>query len=117
MILFLFSPVVMCVTINLFVYWITDAVQKLQLSTRLHVGSRVDVNFHVSFYLITAAGGMSVLATACNCLRRPRVYEQVRPRDRYLEDAEDLLPPTASEELAPPLSSVPNFPPPPPYTP
>ncbi len=32
---------------------------------------QVEVQFDVSFYLVAGAGGMSVVAAACNLLRRP----------------------------------------------
>ncbi|XP_005097510.1 transmembrane protein 127 [Aplysia californica] len=108
--------VVMCISINLFAYWITSAVERLQESSRMHLGSKVEVTFAASFYLITAAGGMSVLATACNCLRRHKGVEaeHVRQADRYFDDTEALLPPPPPEEDSSPLS---NLPPPPPYAP
>jgi len=116
--------VVMCVTVNLFAYCITTSVNRLQMSSRLHVGSAVIVTFDASFYLITAAGGLSVVATACNCLRRPMVptAEHTRFRDSYYDDTEALLAPMANEEgsLHPAVMNSfppPPMPPPPPYTP
>jgi len=116
--------VIMCVTINMFVYWITTYVQVLQkMKGSAHPGSRIEVTFDASFYLITAAGGMSVLATACNCLRKPKNYgtEQFRNQDMYFDDTEALLGATQAanmEESVSPLSNFPsNYPPPPPYTP
>ncbi|BFY98200.1 hypothetical protein BsWGS_01240 [Bradybaena similaris] len=109
--------VVMCVAIDMFAYWITSNVEKLQVSTRLHDGSRVEVTFDASFYLITAAGGMSVIATACNCLRRHSVYnvsDSARHADHvYFDDVEALLPPLPSSDSG----SHSNYPPPPAYTP
>ncbi|CAL1525949.1 unnamed protein product [Lymnaea stagnalis] len=110
--------VVLCVTINLFTYWITTAIEKLQSSSRLHDGSKVQVTFDVSFYLVTAAGGLSVLATACNCLRRHTMYESTEssrnPDYLYFDDTEALIPPPSpSTDVA----SLTNFPPPPAYTP
>ena len=114
--------VLMCVTVNLFAYWITTYVQSLQkIEGPIHPGSRVNVTFDVSFYLITAAGGVSVLATACNCLQRPKAYgsEQLRHRDAYFDDTEALLaatPATFMQESFSHQVNV-NLPPPPPYTP
>ncbi|XP_059159331.1 transmembrane protein 127-like [Physella acuta] len=110
--------VVMCVTINLFTYWITTAVDKLQVSTRAHDGSKIQVTFDVSFYLVTAAGGLSVIATACNCLRRHVVYESAEtpsnPEFFYYDDNEPLLPPPSPNADS---AALYNFPPPPAYTP
>jgi hypothetical protein len=109
--------VVLCVAIDMFAYWITTNVESLQVSTRLHDGSRIEVTFDASFYLITAAGGMSVIATACNCLRRHSLYDVPEPsRDAdhvYFDDVEALLPPVPSSD---PPSHF-NYPPPPAYTP
>ncbi|KAH9492728.1 hypothetical protein Btru_026176 [Bulinus truncatus] len=110
--------VILCVTINLFIYWITTAIEKLQTTSRLHEGSEILVTFDVSFYLVTAAGGMSVLATAFNCLRRHPANESIEPSRNsdylYFDDTEVLLPPVSPTTD---FASLSNFPPPPAYTP
>ncbi|XP_013079049.2 transmembrane protein 127-like [Biomphalaria glabrata] len=104
--------VILCVTINLFIYWITTAIEKLQTMSRLHEGSKIQVTFDVSFYLVTAAGGMSVLATAFNCLHRQtenETSESSRGSDYlYFDDTQVLLPPvTPTADLAPPPAYTP----------
>lgn len=111
--------VALCVSVNLFCYWITKSVETLQNASRLHPGSRVEVTFDASFYLITAASGISVGAVACNCLRRQPFYstsrEPARPQDHFLydDDNEALLSADYSNNLSP----VTDYPPPPVYTP
>lgn len=105
--------VILSVVINLFCYWLTTEIESLQKETKHHPGSKVIVDFDVSFYLVTAAGGVSVLATAFNCLKRPTLYEDSQGEsllDDY--DGMDILPPLVPEP--PPLL---NLPPPPAYTP
>ena len=41
----------------------------------LYLSVQVEVQFDVSFYLVAGAGGMSVVAAACNLLRRPQPLE------------------------------------------
>lgn len=61
--------VLTCVAIHGLSYWITELIKILQRKTRMHTGSTVHVSFGVSFYLIAAAGVVSILATAFNLLR------------------------------------------------
>jgi len=105
----LFVSVILSVTINLFCYWLTTEVEELQKKTKLHPGSRVLVNFDISFYLITAAGGLSVIATAFNCLRRHPVYDDSGQGEQLLDDYDGL-----EAVMHPELSQPPA---PPPYTP
>lgn len=122
--------VIMCVTINLFTYLITTTVEKLQIATRLHPGSKVVVTFDASFYLITAAGGVSVLATACNCLRRHSIYSSsssssssshrtILSADHLCDDdTESLLPlPPSTPMFDNEMDMIADLPPPPAYTP
>lgn len=105
--------VILSVVINLFCYWFTTEVERLQNQTKLPT-SKVVVDFDISFYLITAAGGLSVFATAFNCLRRHPVYEESDQGESLLDDydALDVLPPPVPESAI-----TPNLPPPPAYTP
>lgn len=105
--------VILSVVINLFCYWVTTEVETLQKTHKLHPGSKVIIDFDISFYLVTAAGGLGVIATAFNCLRRHPVYEESQG-ESLLDDYEgmDVLPPPLHE---PPLLNL--SPPPPAYTP
>ncbi|XP_052770998.1 transmembrane protein 127-like [Mya arenaria] len=108
--------VIQSVVINLFCYWLATEVEILQTETKPHPGSKVLVDFAISFYVITAAGGLSVLATAFNCLCRYPLYEDSQGEsllDEY-EGLEALLPPPP----APDRSLSPNsLPAPPAYSP
>ncbi|XP_074641548.1 transmembrane protein 127-like isoform X1 [Tubulanus polymorphus] len=106
--------VIICVVINGFTYWVTDLLEQLQIETKPHKGSKVEVTFDVSFYLIATAGAMSVIATACNCLRRhPRDIEP-HLLDDYDHDIWDLYGQGAPATQIPEQSCLP---PPPAYTP
>ncbi|XP_061192977.1 transmembrane protein 127-like [Saccostrea echinata] len=102
--------VILCVITDLFCYWLVTEVLFLQKMTKLHTGSKVTVTFDISFYLIAAAGGMGVFATALNCLRRYPVYEDDQSNALLEEHAYDCVHPD-------PGSGLPeNHPPPPPYS-
>ena len=115
----LFLAVLVCVGITLFLYWATVDILNLQ---RQIPQSNAKVSFDVSFYLITAAGATSVIAVACNCLRRKISGAEPPPArtildDQFNEDTENLLaipPPSFHGHDFSPLA---NLPPPPPYTP
>lgn len=102
-----------CVVVNGFTYWVTTEIEKLQRRTKIKMGSKVEVDFDVSFYLVAAAGGVAVLATASNCLRRYPIYEESQT-ESLLDDydgVEALLPP------GPEASALAQMPPPPAYSP
>lgn len=96
--------------INGFCYWVTEQVKELQKTTRMHLGSKVEVGFDISFYLVAGAGAISVIATACNCLRR---YPPIDMDDQanLLEDYDGFEPP------GPPAPELTMLPPPPAYEP
>ncbi|XP_062566363.1 transmembrane protein 127-like [Saccostrea cucullata] len=102
--------VILCVIIDLFCYWLVTEVLFLQKMTKLHTGSKVTVTFDISFYLIAAAGGMGVFATALNCLRRYPVYEDDQANALLEEHAYDCVHPDPG--TGPPD----HHPPPPPYS-
>ncbi|XP_060064954.1 transmembrane protein 127-like [Ylistrum balloti] len=105
--------VIMCVIINMFCYWLTAEVQALQKHTKVHIGSKVNVNFDISFFLVAAAGAVGVLATALNCLRRYPAYDD-SPSEALLDDFDGMEGLLAPEPDASPMA---NIPPPPAYTP
>ncbi|RUS81866.1 hypothetical protein EGW08_010389 [Elysia chlorotica] len=113
--------VLLCVLINTFTYWITSSVDKLQALHPLHEGSKVVVSFGVSFYLITCAGFMSVMATASICLRNDALHHHrhcSRTYDSYTPttDTEALLSSIATAEESTVEIDL-DLPPPPGYTP
>ncbi|KAL5022757.1 hypothetical protein ScPMuIL_001912 [Solemya velum] len=107
--------VVICVIINLLCYWFTVEVLPLQKSTKDFRGSKVQITFDISFYLIAAAGSVGVLATATNCLRRYPVHNESHlSTDNLLDDYDGLdtvIP--VGQDVAP----MSQLPPPPAYTP
>lgn len=79
------------------------AIQELYESRRFHIA------YGYGVYTITAAGAVSLLATACNLLQDPAVQViETPPRERLVEDYDGLE--TFSVGMR-------NLPPPPPYTP
>lgn len=109
--------VIVSVVVNLLSYWLSTEVEMLQKETKIHTGSKVIVDFDISFYLVTAAGGLSVIATAFNCLKRHTMYEDSRG-EPLLEDYDgmEVLPPPNSSADVDLLQGL-NLPPPPAYTP
>lgn len=105
--------VIICVVINLFCYWMSTEIEHLQTVTKLHTGSKVIVDFDVSFYLVTGAGCAALLATAFNCLRTYPMYEDSQG-ESLLDDYDGMDPVTA---LGPDMSQLASLPPPPAYTP
>ena len=102
-------------------YWVTELLGVFQSKTKLHDGSKAMVQFSVSFYLITAAGAVAVIAAACNLLKRhgsssvplgssSLSREAYDPRDR-----EHLLDDYDGMDLG--MGRLAFYPPPPPYTP
>ncbi len=74
------------------------------------------VQFGVSFFLIVASGGLSVVATACNLLRRRKPTPDPYPeqREHLLDNFDDLdLQPPSGD---PPYPSI-TTEAPPPYAP
>ena len=121
----MFSLVVgFCVVINGFSYWATDDLAVLQQATRLRTGSKIDIEFSISFFLITAAGAVSVIAAACNLLRRHNVPSTTSNNHDHDTDRENLLhnfdgSGTDLSAYGPDMlsQSMTSFPPPPPYSP
>ncbi|XP_014294195.1 transmembrane protein 127 [Halyomorpha halys] len=79
------------------------AIQELYQNRRFHIA------YGYGVYTITAAGAVSLLATACNLLQDPAVQViETSPRERLVEEYDGLE--TFSVGMR-------NLPPPPPYTP
>ncbi|ELT98562.1 hypothetical protein CAPTEDRAFT_226347 [Capitella teleta] len=118
--------VIVCVILSGMCFWVTELLQVFQLKTKLHDGSKAIVQFSVSFYLVTAAGAMSVMAAACNLLKRhsssscsssvfsssaSHAYRETfdaRDREHLLDDYDGM-------DLG--MGRLAFYPPPPPYTP
>lgn len=111
--------VLLCVTINGFCYWSAMLMEEVLQEHIKAPGSRVVVSFEVGFYLIVASGALSVIISATNLLRPYSSYEESIPRERLVEDWDELLeagvggPPAGAGATVLPS----NMPPPPAYTP
>lgn len=115
----MYISVLLCVVVNGFCYWATEHLEDLQKKSKQNKGSKVEVEFSVSFYLIAAAGAMSVIATACNLLKKPslRDHRSSHPYERLntVPDDSDIL--TQMGLSDDDGSYVPSSAPPPPYSP
>jgi len=100
--------VTFCVITNILVFWVTRELEKSPGAQNLGKHEIIKVTFEVSFYLIAAAGGSSVLATAFGLL-----YCQRRHRRRSTDDDELSLELMYSMHHADSLSDIP----PPAYSP
>ena len=101
----------LCVMVTGFAYWISEYLELVTQETKLRRTSKTDVQFSVSFYLMTAAGVMSLFASLCNLIKTD-VYtpspEQGQHHDLAAWSRERAMPSAEAENAAPE---------PPPYTP
>lgn len=68
--------VLVCVVVNGLAYWVSTLLRAQQSANKSMAGKKVDVSFDVSFYLVVAAGGLSVIATAANLLKQHPTEEE-----------------------------------------
>lgn len=108
---------IFCVTVIGLCYYVSTLIAEQQELTKINRGTRIEVKFDVSFYLITAAGSVAVLASAANLLKRYSTEDN--QDDVLLEDYDGLETFSVNFLSRPELSHVPFVapPPPPPYTP
>lgn len=109
--------VLFCVTIIGICYFLSTLISHQQELTRMNKGAKVEVKFDVSFFLLTAAGSVAVLATAANVLRRYPSSDDLQDDDALLDEFDGME--TFSVNCinngdVPPLRYLP---PPPPYSP
>lgn len=97
-------------------YYVTTLIEGQQELSRMHPGSRVEVKFDISFYLITAAGSIAVLATAANLLHKPQTLDE-ESVNGLLEDYDGLETFSIGYPSRVDVSPMHFLPPPPPYTP
>ncbi|CAM1296822.1 TMEM127 (predicted) [Pycnogonum litorale] len=62
--------VIFCVSIIGICYYMSILMEHQQKMTRVRDGAKVMVQFHVSYYLITAAGSIAIIASAANLMKR-----------------------------------------------
>jgi len=76
-----FVLVLICATITGFCYWTSQEIYDLQSHNKVHPGSSIKVGFATGVYLVAAAGGVAVLATASNLMRQyPTEEEELAER-------------------------------------
>lgn len=104
--IFSIISVTICIIINGLSYLVVEQLTNHFQANLFHEGSWVDVEFSLGFYMITAAGAMSIIGVACNLLRRPTSHDRIRePRDvrpTYDYIATEPPHPSACSQLAPP---------------
>ena len=99
---------IFCATTVGFCYWVSEEIYNLQFYEKKYPGSKVEVSFSTGVYLVTAAGGIAILATASNLMRQYPTEEE--------EQAEMLMEEESDEEGDAQWSNL-NGPEPPAYVP
>ena len=84
----LFSVLLAATTVG-FCYWASEDIYHLQLKNREHVGSSVQVSFSTGVYLVTAGGGLAILATASNLMRQYPTEEEEQAEILMEEESDD----------------------------
>lgn len=99
-----------------FAYWISEYLELVTQETKLRRTSKTDVQFSVSFYLMTAAGVMSLFASLCDLIKTDLytpTQEQEQQHDLSALTQDRLL----ADRMAGHVEAEGNQPEPPPYTP
>lgn len=96
----------MCVATSLLVYWVTRI---LETVGEMDSQDPAKVKFDVSFYLVVAAGGSSVMATGLSLLMHCYLH-RLRERTRSEEELSldlmySMLPADSFAEIPPPAYS------------
>ena len=108
--------VLFCVLVTGFAYWISEYLELVTQETKLRRTSKTDVQFSVSFYLMTAAGVMSLFASLCNLIKTevytPEQQEQQHDLATWSRDQFEHLP----VRMEPPQVDI-STAEPPPYAP
>ncbi|XP_022080803.1 transmembrane protein 127-like [Acanthaster planci] len=109
--------VLLCLMMCGFCHWSASLMEDVLNQHKLAEGSKVVVAFGIGYYLIVASGALSVIIAATNLLRPYSSYDET-PRERLIEDWDQLLEAElANSSNGPPLINPANLPEPPPYTP
>ena len=87
--MYFFVSVLLAATTVGFCYWASEDIYHLQFKNREHVGSNVEVTFATGVYLITAGGGLAILATASNLMRQYPTEEEEQAEILMEEDSDD----------------------------
>lgn len=111
--------VCICVTTNGLSFMVTEQLASYYSKVPYRPGSKIDVQFSLSFYIITAAGVISVFGVAANLFRKPihsGSERSDRRRDRGLTELGDSSSNTRWGGFSSACSQLQFLPPPPPYT-
>ncbi|XP_038046854.1 transmembrane protein 127-like [Patiria miniata] len=108
--------VLLCLTMSGFCYWSASLMESEMDGHKLGPSSKVLVSFGVGYYLIVASGALSVIIAATNLLRPYSSYDET-PRERLIEDWDQLLEAELANMPSGPLMNPANMPEPPAYTP
>lgn len=101
--IFSIVSVIICIVINGLSYLVIEQLTNHFQADPFHDGSRIDVEFSLGFYMITAAGAMSIIGVACNLLCRTMSHSRREHRDQmpFRQPPMDQHPSFCSQ-LAPP---------------
>ena len=84
-----FVSVLLAATTVGFCYWASEEIYQYQYHNKLYVGSNVKVTFATGVYLVTAGGGIAILATASNLMRQYPTEEEEQAEILMEEDSDD----------------------------
>lgn len=115
--------VLFCVAIVGVCYYCTVLIEQQEEKIKTERESKIEVKFDISYYLITGAGAVAILASAANLLRRYPLYDDRGDGGGLLDDydgSETFSVRVSHSEQWPyrrELHQTEGHPPPPPYTP
>nr|CAB3267034.1 transmembrane protein 127 [Phallusia mammillata] len=81
--------VLLAATVIGFCYWTSQEIYYIQNEEKLYRGSAVKVSFGMGVYLVAAAGGIAVLATASNLMRQYPTEEEEQAERLIAEESAD----------------------------
>lgn len=81
------TTVILCVASIGICYYTSTLMEFQQNQTRSNLGTRTEIKFDISYYLITAAGAFAILTAASNLLKQyPLIHESDGMEDNLLDD-------------------------------
>lgn len=114
--------VFLCVTVIGLCYYVSVMMEQQQESTKINPGTKVEIKFAISYFLVTGAGSVAIIASAANLLRRTQVNHN-QDHQVLLDDSEGAetfsvgIPHLHSFSHRQEISHMQTLPPPPPYSP
>ncbi|XP_067126468.1 transmembrane protein 127-like [Centruroides vittatus] len=86
--LFNILTVLLCVVVIGLCFYISTLMEQQQKSTKINATTKVEIKFDVSYFLVSGAGAMAILAAAANLLRRYPIIES-QSTQGLLDDADN----------------------------